>query len=193
MSRQVQINSVVYDQFPVWEDDGYTKRSGETVFTATLWHDNVVSALPVSISEIGVSGEYAVSFTPDDMGVWILEVKVPYNEQVWGETFDVGSDQGEAQLIVAFEDGTNTLYMDIWLDRDGTSVLTADLVSCSIEVFGPGGTSIFTDSSVSPDLDGKFRLSRVETLASNRTYSARVSVTDSRGTVITNQAFMTVR
>jgi hypothetical protein len=177
----------------VWETDGFTKRSGETVFTTTLWHDGVVSALPVTIVEIGSSGEYLVTFTPNDLGVWVLEVKIPYNEQVWGQTLDVGSDNGEAQLIVAFEDGTNTLYMDIWLDRDGTSVLTADLVSCSIEVFDSTGASLFTENSVTPDTDGKFRISRVQSLASNRTYGARVSVTDSRGTVITSQSFTTVR
>lgn len=193
MSRQVQINSLVIDQFPVWESDGFTKRSGETVFTSNLWNDGVPSVLPVAISEIGVSGEYQASFTPDSMGMWLLEILIPYNEQVWFQLFDVGSDQGEAQLIVAFEDGTNTLYMDIWLDRDGTSVLASDLVSCSIEVFDPTGVSLFTENSVTPDSDGKFRISRVQSLASNRTYSAQVSVTDSRGTVITSQSFTTVR
>lgn len=193
MSRQVQISSLAIDQFPVWELDGYSKKSGETVFTTTLWRDGVVSLIPVTIAEIGVSGEYRASFTPNLRGLWILEVKVPYNGQVWGQTFDVGSDHAESQLIVAYEETTDTLYMDVWLDRDGTSVPSAELVSCSIEVFDPDGVSVFTASSNLPDPDGKFRMSRVQILLDNRTYGARILVVDVRGPVTTSQAFTTIR
>jgi hypothetical protein len=192
VSRQVQVNSVVTDQFPVWEVDGYTKKSGETVFTATLWNDGVVSAVSVNIVEIGTSGEYRATFTPDQMGFWVLEIAIPYNEQVWSGEFDVASDHGEAQFIVGFDEDTDTLYMDIWLDRDGTSVLASELVSCSVEVFDSGGSSLFVENSASPDSDGRFRISRVQTLVTNRVYGAEVSVTDTWGTVITNQSFTTV-
>lgn len=191
MSRQVQVNSVVTDQFPVWESDGFTKKSGETVFTATLWNDGGVSAIPVTIVEIGTSGEYRATFTPNQMGFWILEVAIPYNEQTWFGEFDVASDHGEAQFIVGYDDDTDTLYMDIWLDRDGTSVLSPELVSCSVEVFDPGGGSLFVENSAVPGSDGRFRISRVQSLVTNRVYGAKVSVTDTWGTVITNQSFTT--
>jgi hypothetical protein len=191
MSRQVQVNAVATDQFPVWESDGYTKKSGETSFTVRLWKDGVVSSNPVTIVEIAASGEYKVTFIPDEMGFWLLEVSIPYNGQVWQGQFDVGSDQGEAQINVAYDDDTSTLYMDVWLDRDGTSVLATELVSCAVEIYDSNGASVLVASSGAADADGRFRMSDTLALISDRTYSAKVAVSDIRGTVITNQAFTT--
>lgn len=191
MSRQVQIDAVVTDQFPVWEADGYTKKSGETSFVATLWVDGVVSSNVVSIAEIGTSGEYKASFTPDEIGFWTLEIYITYNKHSWYGEFDVGLDQAEAQMNVAYDDDNSILYMDVWLDRDGTSVELADLVSCSVLLYDPSAALLFTSASVTPSADGRFRLSETLGLTSDRTYSAKVTVTDIRGTVITNQAFTT--
>lgn len=83
MSRQCKPGETVYDQFPIWEDDGYTKKSGETSFTIRIWKDGVVSALPVVIAEIGGTGEYKVTFVPNDKGFWMAEVTIAYNKQVW--------------------------------------------------------------------------------------------------------------
>ena len=191
MRRQVQINSVVTDQFPIWESDGYTKKSGETVFLARLWKDGVSSSNTVTITEIGNTGEYLIQFVPDEMGFWLIEVTIDYNKQVWQGQFDVGSDQGEAQLNVAYDDDTSDLYMDVWLDRDGTSILASELVSCSVELYDSNGTLLFTSNSASADADGRFRMSENLSLISDRAYSAKVTVTDIRGTVETNQAFTT--
>ncbi len=191
MSRQVQMNAVASDQFPIWEEDGYTKKSGETVFTARLWKDGVVSAQSVTIVEIGTSGEYKTSFVPNEMGFWLLEVLINYNKQVWQGQYDVGSDQGEAQLNVAYDDDTSTLQMDVWLDRDGTSVLATELVSCEVKLYDSGGTLLFTKASASASADGRFRMTETLGLVSDRIYSAKVTITDIRGSVITNQAFTT--
>lgn len=92
MSRQIEAGETVIDQFPVFEWDGYTKKSGETVFTTSLWKDGVSQpALPVTISEIGASGEYKVDFEPDDSGFWLLQVLIDYNKDVWKGEYDVST------------------------------------------------------------------------------------------------------
>jgi hypothetical protein len=83
-SRQIRVGDPVVDHFPVFDLDGYTKKSGETTFTSVLWKDGVESVVSVSISEIASSGEYKVSFTPDTVGVWSIQVFVNYNKDWWG-------------------------------------------------------------------------------------------------------------
>ena len=84
MSRQVKIGEVVVDSFPVFDLDGYSKKSGETFFTSVLRQDGIDSAVFVSISEIGVSGDYRINFTPDSVGVWMLDVFSDYSKEWWG-------------------------------------------------------------------------------------------------------------
>jgi hypothetical protein len=75
---------LVIDQFPAFEDDGYTKISGlqPSDFTTTVWADAVVQATPVSISEIGSSGEYKLSYTPPTEGYWKLEIYFNFNDEI---------------------------------------------------------------------------------------------------------------
>jgi len=92
MAREVYKGTLVIDQFPVFEPDGVTLRSGEQPgdFTVRLFHDGTeVSASGVTISEIGSTGFYSASFTPDETGFWRLVVFISYNREVWGESFDV--------------------------------------------------------------------------------------------------------
>jgi len=84
VTRQIKVNEVVIGQFPVFDFDGYTKKTGETAFTATLWRDAAVKAIAVNISEIGSSGEYEFDFTPDEEGYWKLEILIDYNKDVYG-------------------------------------------------------------------------------------------------------------
>ena len=83
MGREINLGDVVIDQFSVFASDGYTKVSGETVFTATVWKNGVVDGASVSIAEIGTSGEYKTEFTPDDEGFWTLEILIDYNDDIY--------------------------------------------------------------------------------------------------------------
>jgi hypothetical protein len=54
--------------------DWMTKISGQAAnYTCTIWCDGVVSAVVGVVSEIGVSGEYLVTFTPTAEGHWVVE------------------------------------------------------------------------------------------------------------------------
>lgn len=86
MARQLPVNEPVVDQFPVYELDEWTKHSGlvQADFDAVITLDGVEQAAhPLTIAEIGVSGEYAVTFTPTSVGGWMVDLRVPYNESEW--------------------------------------------------------------------------------------------------------------
>lgn len=91
MSRQVKSEEIVKDILSVFDLDGYTKKAGETTFTTQLFKDGAVSAVSVDVSEIGSSGDYLVSFTPDDIGVWEVQVLIDYNKDWWGGEYQAVS------------------------------------------------------------------------------------------------------
>ena len=96
--RIVKINDIAVDQFPVISiEDGYTKVSGETAFTKTVWKNGVLDSVPATISEINSSGEYKMEFTPDDIGFWKVEVLIDYNKDLLG--FEYVADTGDTEYV----------------------------------------------------------------------------------------------
>ena len=91
MTRQIQLGNPLIDQFPVFGLDGYTKVSGETVFTTSIWKDAIVSGLSSTIVEIDSTGDYKFECTPDAEGFWRVEVLINYNKEVWKSEFVVVS------------------------------------------------------------------------------------------------------
>lgn len=85
MAREVERNVAVVDQFPVFEPDGHTKKSGLAAgnFTSTVFQEGVVVGVSVTVAEIGVTGEYKTSFTPTGHGLYELQVKNDYNNEIW--------------------------------------------------------------------------------------------------------------
>jgi hypothetical protein len=85
ISREVEIGSAALDQFPAFENNGYSKRSGLGVgdFTSTVFLNGAVVVLPVTISEIGSSGEYRTSFVPAAGGLYEVQVLIDFNKQIW--------------------------------------------------------------------------------------------------------------
>jgi hypothetical protein len=84
----VKVAVDVIDQFSIFQNDGYSKKTGETIFTSKVWKDGVVQGTSVNISEIGTSGEYKVSFQPDSIGFWSVQVLVDYNKDIWVGEYD---------------------------------------------------------------------------------------------------------
>lgn len=90
MSRTLSLDSTVIDQFPVYEPDGIAKKSGLTHsdFTVNVYKDGAVQSTTVNISEIS-NGEYSLTFNPDDLGFWLVEVLIDYNNEWWFGEYDV--------------------------------------------------------------------------------------------------------
>jgi len=84
MTREAEVSVPVLDQFPAFEDDGFSKRTGLVPgdFTAIVFQDSVVTALVVTISEIGATGEYKTSFVPPSIGFYELQILVDFNKEI---------------------------------------------------------------------------------------------------------------
>lgn len=77
MTRPVQIGVPASGQFPIWDIDGITKLSGlvPADFNVIIYRDAVPqSGHSFTIAEIGSSGEYKFTFTPNVIGYWVTEV-----------------------------------------------------------------------------------------------------------------------
>jgi len=91
-NRRVAINIQVFDQLTVFQEDGVTKRSGllASNFTTKVFQDNVeIVGFPVTVVEIGALGEYSITFTPNAIGFWIVEVTSAINQGVFRGEYDV--------------------------------------------------------------------------------------------------------
>jgi hypothetical protein len=93
MSREIQVSTLVTDQFSVFEVDGITKVSGledPADFSVVIWKDGAVqAAYSYTIAEIGSSGEYKFTFTPNAAGYWQAEVTATAYDEIWFGQYEV--------------------------------------------------------------------------------------------------------
>lgn len=154
MTREIVLGQSVTDQFPIWENDGYTKKSGETSFVKRLWKDGSLSSVPVTIQEIGSSGEYKASFTPDAVGFWLLEVTIDYNKDVWQGEYVV--DGADLFVNASMSDDGTTSIFGLWFEQDGQR--RTDLDSIAAVIKDTEGNLVVDLGTVSSDTgDGVFR------------------------------------
>jgi hypothetical protein len=193
MAYQLNLGTTFVDVFPIFEEDSYTKHSGVVDFTTIIYKNGIISALPVTIAEIGVSGDYRISFTPDSIGIWKVEIFVDYDKSWWGSEVCVSYNSfADAQINVAFDDSVPRMYMEVWLDRGGQPMVQADLVSCIVRAYDMAGTLLFTETSSSPKTDNHFSLTHDLGLTADRPYNLVVTVVDSIGTVVSSHGISTV-
>jgi hypothetical protein len=95
MSRQVETGAPVFDSFPVFDSDGFTKKSGlhDSDFSVVVLVNGFAASVPVSITEVGATGDYRCSFTPLSNGLYQLQISVAYSKEVWGESYDASTAQ----------------------------------------------------------------------------------------------------
>jgi hypothetical protein len=93
MPIEVQVNATARGHFPVFEDDGYTKHSGLLLsdFEITTYFNNVPTAVPVTLSEIGLTGEYEYSYD--------LQILNKYNYDIEAESFQCVDITSIQQLV----------------------------------------------------------------------------------------------
>ena len=90
MTREIETGGLAIDQFPAFENDGYSKRSGlgPGDFVSTVFRNSAIISLAVTIQEIGASGEYKVSFTPPGDGLYELQVLIGFNKEIWHAQYE---------------------------------------------------------------------------------------------------------
>lgn len=189
-SRYIQVGTSILDQFPVWDIDGFSKVSGVTTFDVTIWQNGVETAIPYEITEIGASGEYLLSFTPESAGQWLAEVKIPLNKQIWNGEYVVhyGAEE-EGEIRFAMSDDGNNINILAWLEIDGQRSLAPIEMSAVIREKDTDVYDLGTDDA--PDSNGVFAFSTPERLVSHHRYYVAISATDGVRMWYANKGFAT--
>jgi len=133
MSRAIQLGSSIKDSFPMLDYDGVTRVHGETDFDILLIHDNAVSAIVPSISEIDLVGEYRVEFTPDGIGFWHMEISAGYNGDLFAFDYDVSIGSTENIYTLA-QRIAGLVHENIFIDMTEYD-LDGQLISARVRIF----------------------------------------------------------
>jgi hypothetical protein len=165
------IGDTVELQFPVFDIDGITLVSGLTdgQFTKVLLRDatDQSGSVTTTISEIGTTGHYVATFSPDANGLWFVEVTTPQDD-FFGCYVQVGPPSqaiidGLADFFVHqgwVDDpaGAGTMKVEIALHKNGQFIALSN--PDTVEVTGyEDGTQVFNLTSIAPDANGLFRTS----------------------------------
>jgi hypothetical protein len=137
MICEVESGSTVIDQFPVFESDGYSKKSGLTLaggdFVVTAWRNGYQVGVSLTITEIsGTPGEYRVEWTPPFgiLGRYEIQVFINHNKQIW---------YGEYRVVSSSDDRiAGLLHENAIVDNQTYDSLT-QLTSARVRVFDHAG------------------------------------------------------
>lgn len=156
MARRAVKDEAFVDQFSVFEDDGYTKRSGLTAgdFTVTIWYEGAELPIAFTISEIDSSGEYEFGFVPSGVGFWKVEIHINFNDEILSSDIEV-------------------------------SEVDIDAINVSLEEIRDGGTGAFVPTedslhALSVDLTRVLGLLHHNAILDNQTYDSNFQLTSAR-------------
>jgi len=91
MTLTASVGELVQIQFPAFDIDGITPLTGlvDGDFSKLLIVDDSVSAQTATVTEVGSTGRYVISFTPNANGLWYAEVTTPVDD-IFADQVEVG-------------------------------------------------------------------------------------------------------
>jgi hypothetical protein len=144
-----------------------------------FWNDGVPVSPAYTIAEIGVSGEYALTFTPTTTGAWSVEVLIDYNDDIYAAEYDVS----KPTLMVALTgaDDTSDVVFGLWGEAGGERVADMDSMAVIIrDTLGAAIVDLGTNNT--PTGDGVFAFTTPTATLSPQT-AYLLDVTATRGSV----------
>jgi hypothetical protein len=122
MAYQVQLGNEASVLHQVWNAGGTARVTGQASSITTVLLDplGAVSALPVTKTEIGVTGLYTLAFTPTSLGNWLLTATNPAG------TDEASSDYAVAAVGTVVVGGAWQGLTTLALVRQRLSIPTAD-------------------------------------------------------------------
>lgn len=157
--------------------------TGETAnFTKKLQANGSYSATPaITISEVdsvNLPGVYRVSFIPDAIGDWAIEITHPtYNLSGWILNYKVIKRQADMVFGVNIASNSTDIIFVSALILDG--VISTSPASVSISIYDETGTLINTVSDSTADTNGYFYTTWAShTLSANKVYQVIVTLVD---------------
>lgn len=161
-SRRVLFGTPVIDQFPVFlSSDGFTKVSGlnpSTQMVTQVFQNGVLVVQAVTITEIGVTGDYKLTFTPGSIGEWVVDIRIVSQSQSFRATYDVQLDG-----VVAGQK-----FYEVIRDIHGNG-----LPYVLVEIFTSGTATLLTSTNTT--YDGSYSLPLTGNLSSNPLVDIRYS------------------
>ena len=152
MSRDVIVNTLVTDQFPIYDIDGYAHVSGlvQEDFDVTIYHNGSIKpSYSFIISEI-LEGEYRFRFTPNLIGYWAVVIG---NERYmqWREgSFDVAEASQISDIYEMVQRTLGLVHENMFID---TTIYDSNgqLTSARIIIFASkDDAELATDGGSSP-------------------------------------------
>lgn len=111
------LNETLRFPFLVTDVDGVSALTGlsSSSFSKVLIHEDEMSAVPVTVTEIG-SGYYCAEFVPDELGLWYVAVTTPAQD-VFASTAIVGEYNLQDAVAILRKAAINRLEVNI-LDQE---------------------------------------------------------------------------
>lgn len=127
MTLNASVGELVQIQFPCFDIDGITPLSGliDTDFGKLLLLDNSVSGVTMTITEVGATGRYVMTFTPSADGLWYAEVETPV-EDIFADQVEVGPPPDDWLTAIAIEVWSTLLPAGFPVDSAGFRLATVD-------------------------------------------------------------------
>jgi len=100
MAYLTQVDVAVSITHEMWDAAGTTRVSGEAanIVTGLTDPEGEASAIEVTVTEVGTSGLYTVSFSPDELGNWIVTATNPAGTDEAVSSYTVVTMSGVAGL-----------------------------------------------------------------------------------------------
>ena len=193
--KELQLGEVLITNFPVFQEDGITPYTGliNSDFDIIIINGDSASSVDSNVIEIGSTGIYSFSFTPDNIGYWYILIS--FSNENWSDELFVfyvlNRDVSEAQLNISYNNALDIIYFDAWLERGGR-LISDGLVSCLINVYDNEGVLLFSIDSSSALDNGHFDLSYSIANFDNIPHSIVISITDNIGVVTTSHSFTVI-
>lgn len=140
-----KVNEEYTQVLPIYDFDGITKLTGlaSSKFSGTFYKDGGVLGSPptLTIAEIGVTGDYKISFTPPSTGRWslILQISDSYDDLLEIREIPLHVMNYDIDDVVG---GTGTESLTITVQN--TSNSNAGVTGVRLDIFNSGETSLIT-------------------------------------------------
>jgi hypothetical protein len=127
VTLNASVGELVQVQFPAFDIDGITPLVGlvDGDFTKLLLVDNAISAQTVTVTEVGSTGRYVITFTPNANGLWYAEVTTPV-EDIFADQVEVGPPPDDWLTAIADEVWSTILPAAFPADSAGERLATVD-------------------------------------------------------------------
>ena len=144
------VGQQIDDVFAVWDWGGRVKKSGLAAadMDVKFFHGGSLQTVSFSVAEVGTSGDYVLTWTPDKKGWWQVRVYVGYNMTEYVSEVDV-VETADEDVVALIQRALGLSHENLLIDNTQYDA-ESQLVSARVRLFKtaadaqaatPGGTT----------------------------------------------------